>query len=58
MIRLIQFLADTGARWAGGLRAGQYVTCGSWTGKDYVDPGAQVQVEFAHAGSVAMEFLA
>ena len=57
MIRLIQWLADTGARWAGGLRAGQYVTCGSWTGKDYVAPAAQVQVEFAHAGSVSMEFL-
>ncbi len=58
MIQLIQWLADTGARWAGGLRAGQYVTCGSWTGKDFVPPGAQVQVEFAHAGAVAMEFTA
>lgn len=58
MIRLIQWLADTGARWAGGLRAGQYVTCGSWTGKDFVDPAAQVQVEFAHAGTAAVEFAA
>jgi hypothetical protein len=56
MIRLIQFLADTGARWAGGLKAGQYVTCGSWTGKDFVPAGAQVQVTFAHAGSVSVEF--
>jgi 2-keto-4-pentenoate hydratase len=56
MIRLIQWLADTGARWAGGLRAGQYVTCGSWTGKDFVPAGAQVQVSFAHAGSVSVEF--
>ncbi len=58
MIRLIQWLADTGARWAGGLRAGQYVTCGSWTGKDFVGPSAQVQIEFAHAGSAAVEFAA
>ena len=56
MIRLIQWLADTGTRWAGGLRAGQYVTCGSWTGKDFVGPSAQVQVEFAHAGSATVEF--
>ena len=56
MIRLIQWLADTGAHWAGGLKAGQYVTCGSWTGKDFVGPSAQVQVEFAHAGSCAVEF--
>ena len=58
MIRLIQWLADAGAHWAGGLRAGQYVTCGSWTGKDFLAPGAQAQVEFAHAGSVALEFTA
>ncbi len=56
MIRLIQWLADEGAHWAGGLRAGQYVTCGSWTGKEFVGPAAQVQVEFAHAGSAALEF--
>ena len=58
MIRLVQYLADTGARWAGGLRAGQYITCGSWTGKDFMAPGAQVQVTFASAGSTALEFTA
>ena len=56
MIRLIQWLADAGTHWAGGLKAGQYITCGSWTGKDYVGPSAQVQVEFAHAGSATVEF--
>ena len=56
MIRLIQWMADTGARWAGGLKAGQYITCGSWTGKDYVGPTSQVQVTFVHAGSVSLEF--
>ena len=56
MIRLIQWLADVGTHWAGGLKAGQYVTCGSWTGKDYVAASAQVQVEFAHAGSATVEF--
>ncbi len=56
MIRLIQWLADEGARWAGGLRAGQYVTCGSWTGKDFVAASAHVQAEFATAGSAVLEF--
>ena len=56
MIRLVQWLADSGARWAGGLRAGQYVTCGSWTGKDIAGPAANVQAEFAHAGSAVLEF--
>ncbi len=56
MIRLIQWLADTGARWAGGLHAGQYITCGSWTGKDLVPASAHVQAEFAHAGSATLEF--
>ena len=56
MFRLMQWLADTGARWAGGLRAGQYVTCGSWTGKDFVAASAHVQIEFAHAGSATVEF--
>jgi 2-keto-4-pentenoate hydratase len=32
MIRLVVWLADVGAVWAGGLRAGQIITCGSWTG--------------------------
>jgi len=58
MIRLVQWLADTGSRWAGGLRAGQFVTCGSWTGKDYAPPGGQVRVAFAHAGEAALEFVA
>jgi len=56
MIRLVQWLADTGTRWAGGLRAGQYVTCGSWTGKDYAGPASHVQVAFDHAAPVSVEF--
>ncbi len=56
MIALMQWVADTGARWADGIKAGQYITCGSWTGKDYAPPGGNVQVEFAHAGAVALEF--
>ncbi len=56
MIRLIQWLADTGTRWAGGLRAGQIVTCGSWTGKDYAGPSTHVEIAFDHGTPVAVDF--
>lgn len=58
MIRLIVWLANHGAVWAGGLRAGQYVTTGSWTAKDVAPPGAEVRVVFDHAGEAAMRFSA
>ncbi len=56
MLRLVAWLANEGARWAGGLRAGQVVTTGSWTGKDYVAPGAEVQARFARCGAVSLRF--
>lgn len=54
MIRLVQWLANEGAVWAGGLRAGQFVTCGSWTGKAPAGPGQNVSVRFAHAGEAVL----
>lgn len=56
MVRLLAWLADTGARWAGGIRAGQVVTTGSWTGKDFAPPGAEVRVAFDHCGEAAVRF--
>ena len=56
MPRLLAWLANHGARWAGGLRAGQVVTTGSWTGKDFVPPGAEVRIAFDHAGDAALRF--
>jgi 2-keto-4-pentenoate hydratase len=58
MIRLIVWLANEGSRWAGGLRAGQFVTCGSWTGKTLAPPGAHLHVVFAGLGEAAAEFAA
>ena len=52
MLRLLLWLANTGAHWAGGLRAGQVVTTGSWTGKDEVPGGGAVRAEFARCGAV------
>lgn len=53
MGRLLAWLANEGARWAGGLRAGQVVTTGSWTGKD--PAGAEVRVRFERAGEAVLD---
>ncbi|MBN9508846.1 MAG: 2-keto-4-pentenoate hydratase [Alphaproteobacteria bacterium] len=56
MIRLVMWLADAGATWAGGLKAGQIVTCGSWTGKTLAGPGARVSVVFPGLGEASVAF--
>lgn len=58
MMRLLLWLANTGARWAGGLRRGQVVTTGSWTGKDFVSAGADVRIRFDHCGEAVIRFRA
>ncbi|HTH99667.1 MAG TPA: 2-keto-4-pentenoate hydratase [Acidisoma sp.] len=58
MIRLIAWLADEGAVWSGGLKAGQIVTCGSWTGALPAPAGAAVQVSFAGIAPVTVSFSA
>ena len=54
--RLLAWLANEGARWAGGLRAGQVVTTGSWTGKDYAAPGGEARAVFARCGDASVRF--
>jgi 2-keto-4-pentenoate hydratase len=56
MIRLVAWLADEGAVWAGGLKAGQIVTCGSWTGVTEAAAGAPVTVTFAGLAPVELRF--
>jgi 2-keto-4-pentenoate hydratase len=56
MIRLVVWLANEGAAWAGGLKAGQFVTCGSWTGKSSVGPKAKVRVKFPSLGEVFVSY--
>jgi len=51
-IRLIQWLANNGARRFGGLRAGMVITTGSCTGLLLVPPGTAVRAEFIGAGAV------
>ena len=56
MLRLLVWLANTGAHWAGGLQAGQVVTTGSWTGKDFAPAGAEVRAVFEHCGEAVVRF--
>jgi 2-keto-4-pentenoate hydratase len=58
MIRLIAWLADEGAVWAGGLKAGQIVTCGSWTGITEAAADAPVTVTFTGFSPVVLRFQA
>lgn len=56
MLRLLLWMANTGSHWAGGLRAGQVITTGSWTGKDFVQDGAPVRAEFGQCGALEIQF--
>jgi 2-keto-4-pentenoate hydratase len=56
MMRLVQWLANTGAVWAGGLRAGQVITTGSWTGSTPAPEADHVISEFSVAAPVALGF--
>ena len=52
------WLANVGSVWAGGLKSGQFVTTGSWTGASRVGPAARVRVAFASLGAAALDFAA
>jgi 2-keto-4-pentenoate hydratase len=56
MIRLMVWLANTGATWAGGIKAGEIVTCGSWTGKTQAPAGSNVIAAFTGAKPVRLRF--
>jgi 2-keto-4-pentenoate hydratase len=56
LMRLLPYLANQGAARTGGLKAGQWITTGSWTGNTPAHPGSLVEVCFAHAGRVSLRF--
>ena len=58
ILDMMDWLANIGAVWAGGLKAGQFVTCGSWTGKQCVTPDANVRVTFSGLGEVNLRYVA
>jgi 2-keto-4-pentenoate hydratase len=56
MRRLMLWLANVGAVWAGGLRAGQIVTCGSWTGKTACPAGSEACTSFQGLAPLRIRF--
>ena len=56
LLGLLPWLANQGAARTGGLRAGQWITTGSWTGNTLADRTSSVSVEFTHAGRVDLTF--
>jgi 2-keto-4-pentenoate hydratase len=55
LLKLIPWLANQGAR-TGGLRAGQWITTGSWTGNTPATAASVVNVHFSTAGSVNLRY--
>jgi 2-keto-4-pentenoate hydratase len=56
LMRLLPWLANEGAARTGGLKAGQWVTTGSWTGVSYGTADSQVEVRFSTVGEVHLRF--
>jgi 2-keto-4-pentenoate hydratase len=56
LFRMVVWLANEGAYRTGGLKAGQWVTTGSWTGKTWASPGSEAVARFSNFGSVTLSF--
>jgi 2-keto-4-pentenoate hydratase len=56
LLRLVTWLANEGQARTGGLKAGEWITTGSWTGKLYAVEDSEVLVRFGHFGTVAISF--
>jgi 2-keto-4-pentenoate hydratase len=56
LMRLLLYLANEGAGRTGGLKPGNWITTGSWTGATWASPGSEVVVRFAGMGVVAVQF--
>jgi len=55
-VRPLAWMIDHAVRQRGGIRAGQAITTGSWTGLRYFPPGTQARGEFAGLGAVEARF--
>jgi 2-keto-4-pentenoate hydratase len=56
LLKLLPWLANEGAARTGGLRAGQWITTGSWTGNTLADQASVAEVTFSTVGSVNLRF--
>jgi 2-keto-4-pentenoate hydratase len=57
LMRLLPWLANEGAVRTGGLKAGQWITTGSWTGLTLAIACSTVNVQFSSAGEVDLRFV-
>lgn len=55
-VRPLAWMIDHAVRCRGGIRAGQAITTGSWTGLRYYPPGTHARGTFAGLGSVEARF--
>ncbi|MBN9089931.1 MAG: fumarylacetoacetate hydrolase family protein [Reyranella sp.] len=55
-VRPLAWMIDHAVRQRGGIRKGQAITTGSWTGLRYYPPGTRARGEFAGLGSVEARF--
>ena len=56
LVKLLPWLANDGAARTGGLRKGQWITTGSWTGNTLASAGSVVDVAFSTVGGVGLRF--
>ncbi len=56
LVRLLAWLADHAAERCGGLRCGDVVTTGSWSGMRFFPPGTRVAADFPGIGGVDLAF--
>jgi 2-keto-4-pentenoate hydratase len=56
LLRLVTFLANEGSYRTAGLRAGDWITTGSWSGKALASHGSEVEVSFSSFGVVTLTF--
>jgi 2-keto-4-pentenoate hydratase len=56
LLKLIPWLANHGDARTGGLKAGQWITTGSWTGYTIAPPNATVDVHFHTAGNAELHY--
>ena len=56
LLRLLPWLANQGMLRTGGLKAGQWITTGSWTGNTIAEKQSTVDVQFSTLGRVEVRF--
>lgn len=56
LLKLLPWLANDGAARTGGLRQGQWITTGSWTGNTLADAHSDAEAGFSGIGAVDLRF--